>query len=422
MPPEAARRYLLTGASGYIGSRLLERLLEGGAEVVVLGSAPLGAAPSARLSVIPWRLGEDVPERAFAAAGGSLWAVIHLAHDWNTREGDDERNRLGTGRLLAAARANDVCRFVFVSSLSARPEALNRYGRIKAEVETLLRPPSEVACRVGLVYGGPRRGMYGTLLRLTRLAVLPMVDAGQPVQPIHLDELCLGLMHLADRRELDRPVYALAADAPIAFAGFLKLLARKAHGRAPVLIAVPRAIALLLADLSAALPGVPGVDRERLLGLAGISTRPTAADLREVGVDVRPVAEVLGESELRRQLREAFALLSYCSGAAVGPATLRLYVRSLRRLGEAAPLALPPWASACPGTLRLYEAAAQSQAPLRRRLLLAARVAEASGEPPGRFHMLTRRPAPLVALVLLWQGLLEGCLLCLRAIRRAGKR
>jgi nucleoside-diphosphate-sugar epimerase len=419
--PVDAKRYLLTGASGYIGAPLVERLIARGAEVVVLGSPPQGVT-SPRLSVVPWRLGEEVPEQAFAAAT-PLSAVFHLAHDWNAREGNDERNRHGTARLLAATRARGVTRFVFASSLSARPDALNRYGRIKAAVEALLRPPAEIACRVGLVYGGPARGMYGTLLRLTKLApVLPMVDAHQPVQPIHLDEVCSALMGVAERREPGRAVYALGADQPVAFSAFLQLLARKAHGRAPVLLPVPRFIALLLADLSAALPGVPSIDRERVLGLAGISTRPTAADLREIGIAVRPVTEVLGEGEARRQLREGFILLSYCSGAAVGWPSARLYVRCLRRLGEVEPLPVPGLALGCPALLRLYEALAPSRSLLRQRLLLAARVAEASAEPAERFHMLAARPAPLVALGLVRQGLLEACLLCLRAVVRRGRQ
>jgi hypothetical protein len=77
---------------------------------------------------------------------------------------------------------------------------------------------------------------------------------------------------------------------------------------------------------------------------------------------------------------------------------------------------------ACPALLRLCEALAPPRSVLRRRLLLAARVAEASAEPAERFHMLTARPAALVALGLVGQGLLEACLLCLRAVVRRGRQ
>jgi uncharacterized protein YbjT (DUF2867 family) len=175
--------------------------------VTVLGAAP-GLAAS-RISVFPWRLGDEVPAQAFdrGSPGAEACAVIHLAHDWSAAEGKRGPNHAGTARLLAAARRYGVRRFVLVSSLSARADALNRYGRIKHSVERLLRPPDEVAAQVGLVYGGPPRGMYGTMLRLTGVApLLPMVDAHQLVQPIHIDEVCSGLIGLASGSELRLPI------------------------------------------------------------------------------------------------------------------------------------------------------------------------------------------------------------------------
>ena len=414
-------RYLLTGANGYIGSRLVSRLLERGADVTVLGAAP-GLATS-RVSVFPWRLGDEVPAQAFdrASPRAEACAVIHLAHDWSVAEAH-EPNHLGTARLLAAARRHGVRRFVFVSSLSARADALNRYGRIKHAVEGLLRPPDEVAAQVGLVYGGPPRGMYGTMVRLTGVApLLPMVDAHQLVQPIHIDEVCSGLIGLASGSELRRPIYRLAADKPITFAAFLGQLANRQHGRKLAIVPVPRQLALWLADLSSRLPGVPTIDRERVLGLAGIRPRSTSTDLGDLQLNVCPLEAASGELA-PGLIAEGFALLRYCAGTRVRSATVRLYVRCLRRLGEDRPLALSWWALAMPGAIRLLDAVQVKDSPLRRRLVIAARVAEAGCEPADRFYMVRSRPPSLIIARLLREGLVEGCLMCLRGIRRLGGR
>ena len=410
-------RYLLTGANGYIGSRLVTRLLERGADVRVLGAAP-GLATS-RVSVFPWRLGDEVPAQAFdrGRPRAEACAVIHLAHDWNAAEGR-EPNHAGTVRLLAAARGYGVRRFVFVSSLSARADALNRYGRIKHAIERLLRPPDEVAAQVGLVYGGPPRGMYATMVRLTGVApLLPMVDAHQLVQPIHIDEVCSGLIGLASACELHRPIYRLAAAKPITFASFLKELANRQHGRKLAIVPVPRQLALWLADLSSRLPGVATIDRERVLGLASIRPRPTSADLRDLQLNVGPLDAASGEPA-PGLIAEGFALLHYCAGTRVRSATVRLYVRCLRRLGEDRPLALSWWALAVPGAIRLIDAMHAKESPLRRRLLIAARIAEAGCEPADRFYMVRPRPTSLTIAHLLREGLVEGCLMCLRGIRR----
>jgi hypothetical protein len=101
---------------------------------------------------------------------------------------------------------------------------------------------------------------------------------------------------------------------------------------------------------------------------------------------------------------------------------VRLYVRCLRRLGEDRPLALSWWALAMPGAIRLLDAVQAKDSPLRRRLVIAARVAEAGCEPADRFYMVRSRPPSLIIARLVREGLVEGCLMCLRGICRFGGR
>lgn len=383
-------RILLTGARGYIGARLSELLLKQGAEIATLDG---------------WRLGQPVPEF------GPVDAVIHLAHDWNTVEGADEANRKGTELLLQAARAKGVKRFVFVSSMSARPDAPNRYGRVKAAIEGLLQAPTEIAARVGLVYGGPPQGLYGTMLQLTRLPVLPMIDAGQQVQPIHLDEVCAGLIRMATDLALAKPVYRLGSSKPMTFGNFLRVLARVCHGRRLVLLPVPGSLALLAADLSGRVPFLPTVDRERVLGLAGIQVQASAPDLAELRLDLTPVETgLLPPAAARRRLaREGAILLRYCTGARPSTMTIRLYVRTLTTLGEIVPIELPM-------LIRLHDDPRRPDSPLRRRIAIAARIAEAGREPVAYFHMIREENRFVVLAKLAGLMLIETPLLVLRLL------
>jgi hypothetical protein len=166
------------------------------------------------------------------------------------------------------------------------------------------------------------------------------------------------------------------------------------------------------------LPG-PTVDRERILGLAGLRVRETANDLAVLNLQLRPAEEGLAQPFRRQRLiREARILLHYCAGGPVKAATIRHYVRDLERLGEGKPLRLPGWAYRFPALVRLLDAIAPRESLLRSRLGIAAHVAEAGLEPPGRFHMT----APVSRLAIFAQlcGLmmLEGGLLGLRLLRR----
>jgi NADH dehydrogenase len=400
------RHLLITGANGYIGAALVERALAQGLTVSILGRNDI---PGQRC--FPWRLGDPVPAEALDGVD----AVIHLAHDWSDT---GDTNLAGTRLLLEAARSRGL-RVVFASSVSAREGALNRYGRIKYAIEGLLTAPAEIAARIGMVYGGPPRSQWGMLCRITGLTpVLPMLETGKPVQPIHLDDLCEGLLRLAALAEPGRAVYGLAASPPVAFGAMLAAIARHRHGRRLHLINIPLSFALAGIDLAARVPGLPRIDRERLLGLAGLPVIDTAESLDELGLTLRSLDAGLapGAGALRRRLLgEGGTLLRYVLGRAPSPWAARRYVRALAADGEATPLDLP---GRCPALLRMTEPLDDS--PLRRRLYLATLIAEASPAATEVFHDHAGRPLPALLASLAGTALIEAVCLPIRLL--AGRR
>jgi UDP-glucose 4-epimerase len=182
---------LVTGGSGFIGSHLVDRLLDRGDEVVALDNLSTGRRENldgalergARLVV------EDIRDPAIT---GSLVKqekpdlLFHLAAQMDVRvstakpDYDAQVNVLGTVNMLEAAREAGVRRFVFASTGGAiygeadeipagedskiRPEA--PYGQAKFAAEGYcdlyrrLHSLSTVSLRFGNVYG-PRQDPYG---------------------------------------------------------------------------------------------------------------------------------------------------------------------------------------------------------------------------------------------------------------------
>lgn len=116
-------RVLVTGGAGFIGSELVHQLLERGEEVVVVDNFVNGSRANlpdgqAGLTVVE----ADVRDAASLAPWLEQAAVVfHLAclgvrHSVHAPEENHEVNATGTLRLLAAARAAGVGRFVYVSS------------------------------------------------------------------------------------------------------------------------------------------------------------------------------------------------------------------------------------------------------------------------------------------------------------------
>jgi UDP-glucuronate 4-epimerase len=208
-------RILLTGAAGFIGSHLAERLCARGDEVVGLDNFDAfyaravkqrnvdaaARAGGGRFSLLEGDIRDPAAvERAFAAARPE--AVVHIAALAGVRPSLEDPvryadvNVLGTQRLVDGCRAHGVSRFVFASSSSV-------YGLDSAvpfkESDPCLRPASpyaatkragelmlftahhlqalDVSCLRFFTVYGPRQRPDLAIHKFARL-----IAAGQPIE------------------------------------------------------------------------------------------------------------------------------------------------------------------------------------------------------------------------------------------------
>lgn len=359
MPDDRFGHLIVTGGTGYIGTRLVELAKAQGRRVTLLGRR----LDSSSTRQVAWTLGDPFPQDAIDPdLPADRQAIVHLAHAW---DGGEYQNVEGTHRLFVGAREAGLGGRIFISSQSAREACLNRYGRMKWHTEQLL--VGDTSLRVGLVYGGPWTAMYRLLCRISALPLLPMVAPHRTVQPIHRDEVVQGILGAVDKQKTG--TFALAGPMPIPFGEFLRSLAKAYYGRTLIILPVPLKLALIGCDMTAVVPLVPTIDRERVLGLVGTEPIASSKDLEELGVVVSPVAQrlALEPAGIRALLSEARAFLRYVLRKSPSPAMLARYARSW-----------PEGAIARPHILLRWREPLALSSGLSLRLRVASRIAEAS--------------------------------------------
>jgi uncharacterized protein YbjT (DUF2867 family) len=167
---------LVTGASGYIGGRLVERLLAEGRPVRALTRRP-GAVES-RDGVEPVT-GDVVSGEGLPEALEGCRAAYYLVHSMEAAEDPDfaERDRRAAARFAAAAAAARVERVVYLGGIAPPAEAApSPHLSSRLEVERILldSAPGATALRASIVVGA-RSSSFRILVRLVeRLRVLPL--------------------------------------------------------------------------------------------------------------------------------------------------------------------------------------------------------------------------------------------------------
>ncbi len=136
---------LVTGATGFIGDRVVARLLAEGRRVRVLARSPgrLRRTVRRRVEVVVGAIEDPEAVRRSVEEVDLVLHLAGLAAAWSPRRSDFHTvNVDGVRRLLEAARSEDVARIVHVSTvltLFPRIAALTAYGASKMEGERLVR-------------------------------------------------------------------------------------------------------------------------------------------------------------------------------------------------------------------------------------------------------------------------------------------
>lgn len=241
----------VTGGSGFIGGRLIRRLVADGHRVRALARSEGSAEKVAALGAEPVRGDLDDPDAIGAGAEGCELAFHAAAavSEWGRREAFVHTNVTGTGNVLAGCREAGVRRLVHVGTEAAlmvgqpliqvdemaplRPDSPAPYPATKAMAEERVRAANgdgleTIVIRPRMVWGPGDTTILPGLAEAVEKGRFGWIGGGRHLtDTTHVDNVVHGLLLGAER---GRPgqAYFVTDGEPIEFREFVtKLLATR---------------------------------------------------------------------------------------------------------------------------------------------------------------------------------------------------
>jgi nucleoside-diphosphate-sugar epimerase len=368
----------ITGASGYIGRRLVKQALALGHEVLVL------CRQDPHMPGTQWQYYDLADSNPISVAGGTSH-LIHLAAQTGASSIGTEAEVAAATRLIAAAQQAGSG-FIFISSQTASAAAPTDYGKVKWQIEQQVLSSGGLVLRPGMVYGGIAQGLFGTLVAFVRQHLcIPLFLPAPRVQPVHVDDLCAAILACTQTATLRSRVFCIGSPELVTFTDFLQAIAthwlRVRRIRLPVPVFLLAWISALLSRAAQERTGL-----YRLTSLFSLPAMATRADLATLKIVLRPLhcgMTRCGNGRRRALLREAESLLTYVLRESPSFALVARYVRAIEHSRTAIALNLPSLLLAFPSLLALVDN--DQHAELRWRLQAAVLLSEATPQGARRF-------------------------------------
>ena len=292
-------KVLVAGGTGFIGARVVDELLaRGGHEIAVMTREP---ARAPRRPGVTYVAGDVSDAASLARATAGIAVVVHAVQfpnhpvenprrGWTYEKVDGE----GTERMVTAAKANGVTRFIYLGGAGTRPGRTEPWFVAKLRAERAVRESGMdwVIIRPSWIYGPDDRSMNKFVQFVKLLPVVPVIGTGQEkVQPVSVFDVARVVAAAVDTPEATNQVFELGVREPITMDEILRTIMRVLGKRKPLLhqpawlVKIPAAVIQYLPNAPLSPGAVDFITMEA-------SADPTSAE-RVFGVRMTPLEEGL---------------------------------------------------------------------------------------------------------------------------------
>lgn len=236
---------LVAGATGYVGGRLIPRLLERGYRVRAMARTPVKAAckPWAghpNLEIVP---GDVLDETSLTEAVAGCRTAYYLVHSMNPTAGNfADLDRRAAKNMAAASSQEGLKRIIYLGGLGAKGSQLSPHLRSRLEVAEILRSG---AAHVTFLRAAAILGSGSASFEILRYLVdrLPVMITPRwvrtPCQPIAIRNVIAYLVGCLEHHETENETFDICGPDILTYEDLFKIYAEEAGLPRRVIISVP---------------------------------------------------------------------------------------------------------------------------------------------------------------------------------------
>ena len=235
---ESWNMILITGATGYIGRHLVERLVAQGERPRCLVRDAKRAASILPANNVEFAQGDTINAASLPAALQDIDTIVHAAFitaDHKQSDGNHyyETNVEGTKNLIQAAQKAGVARIIEISGLGTHPDKPGTYmeGRFLAEKMLKESGLGWTIIQPSVLFGKDAPFIKGLTDLIKSAPVVPLIGGGKILfQPIYVEDVVTVIMKvLADPNNTRNKTYTIGGPTYYSFTQIIDVLLQTLH-------------------------------------------------------------------------------------------------------------------------------------------------------------------------------------------------
>lgn len=242
----SSKPILVTGATGYVGGRLVPKLLGAGYRVRALGRSvsKLKGRPWSTHPLVELAAGDVLDQESLRKSLTGCWAAFYLVHSMNADpKGYTETDRQGARNMVEAASRSGLNRIIYLGGLGGREDlGLSRHLRSRQEVARILQsgPVPTTFLRAAMILGSGSASFEMLRYLGDRLPIMIAPRwVNTPVQPIAIRNVLNYLQGCLERDEVLGQTFDICGPDVVTYRKLFELYAEEARLHKRLIIPVP---------------------------------------------------------------------------------------------------------------------------------------------------------------------------------------